>query len=159
MNCVLFGIYSLDWPLTWLVPCECVGLTTSPGELTGEYGNLAVGCLVGMDVGDNVAGDVVTGLCTNWIEKKSNYSNLDWIMKKVKTYFDCDTYRTIRTAWMIMLLIEWCMQRWWKMNRCQIWQRSCIFSDWYLHWIVVSRWINAGIHLSRKHLIFKIEII
>lgn len=49
--------------LTWLVPCECVGLTTSPGELTGEYGNLAVGCRVGMDVGDSVAGDVVTGLC------------------------------------------------------------------------------------------------
>lgn len=50
--------------LTWLVPCECVGLTTSPGELTGEYGNLAVGWRVGMDVGDSVAGDVVTGL---WI--------------------------------------------------------------------------------------------
>lgn len=50
-------------PLTWLVPCECVGLTTSPGELTGEYGNLAVGCRVGIDVGDSVAGDVVTGLC------------------------------------------------------------------------------------------------
>lgn len=58
---------SIQWieTLTWLVPCECVGLTTSPGELTGEYGgNLAVGCLVGMDVGDNVNGDVVTGLCT-----------------------------------------------------------------------------------------------
>lgn len=43
----------------------CVGLTAlaSPGELTGEYGNLAVGCLVGIDVGDNVAGDVVIGLC------------------------------------------------------------------------------------------------
>lgn len=51
-----------DW-LTWLVLCECVGLTAfvSPGEF-GEYGNLAVGCLVGIDVGDSVAGDVVTGL-------------------------------------------------------------------------------------------------
>lgn len=70
-------VASIEWieTLTWLVPCECVGLTTSPGELTGEYGgNLAVGCLVGMDVGDNVAGDVVTGLCT--IESESEFK---WI--------------------------------------------------------------------------------
>lgn len=55
-----------NWKLrTWLVPCwECVGLNAppSPGELTGEYPNLAFGCRVGIDVGDNVAGDVVTGL-------------------------------------------------------------------------------------------------
>lgn len=64
--------------LTWLVPCECVGLTASPGELTGEYGNLAVGCRVGMDVGDNVAGDVVTGLCV--VHLVLNNSNRDqWI--------------------------------------------------------------------------------
>lgn len=53
------------------------------------------------------------------------------------------TYRTVRTAGVIMLLIEWRMQRRWKMNGRQVGQRSCIISDWYLHWIVVSRWINT----------------
>ena len=53
---------------TWLVPCwECVGLNVplSPGELAGEYWNLAVGWRAGMDVGDKVVGDAVIGLCNN----------------------------------------------------------------------------------------------
>lgn len=47
------------------MPCwECVGLNVllSPGECAGENWNLAFCCLVGIEVGDNVDGDAVTGL-------------------------------------------------------------------------------------------------